>query len=108
MQLFFFVRDVCTLLVARVLVAAFSANVAAVSSVSPAVFLVRKKANAGAPFLASGLGFSVRGLRLVRCVPFCVISCASWLRSAASSDATLVGGGGGARTDISLIVPWRW
>ena len=37
------VRVGCTLLVARVLVVAFSACVAAVRSVSPAVFFVRKR-----------------------------------------------------------------
>lgn len=55
----FVVRDGCTRLVASVAVAAFSACVAAVSSVSPAVFSVRKEVNAGAAFLASRLG--IRG-----------------------------------------------
>ena len=57
----FTVRDGCTLLVTRVLFAAFSACVAAVSSVSPAVFCVWKKANTRTPFLAPGLGVSARG-----------------------------------------------
>ena len=65
------VRDGCTLLVVRVLVAAFSARVAAVSSVSPAVFFVRKKVNAGAAFLASRLGVSVRGGSVVVLVAVC-------------------------------------
>ena len=55
------VRDGHTHLVARISVATFSACVATVSTVSPAVFFVRKKANAGAEFLASRFGASVRG-----------------------------------------------
>ena len=69
----FAVRDGYTLLMARVGVAAFSACVAAVSSVSPAVFFVRKKANAGAPFLASRLGVSARGGSVVAVVLVCAI-----------------------------------
>ena len=42
-------------------------------------------------------------LRLVRCVLFCVMSFATWLRSATSFDARLEGGGG-PRTDSSLMV----
>ena len=56
---------------ARVLVAAFSASVVAVGSVSPAVFLVWKKANSGAPCLASGLGFSARGGSVVAVIALC-------------------------------------
>ena len=44
------VRDGSTSLVPRVAVAAFSAGVAAVSSVSPAIFFVREKTNAGLAF----------------------------------------------------------
>ena len=52
----------------RVLVAAFSICVAAVSSVNPAVFFVRKKANVGATILASRLGASARGGSVVAVV----------------------------------------
>ena len=50
--------DGCTHLVAWVLVAAFSASVAAVTAVSPTVFIVLKKADTRAWFLASGFGSS--------------------------------------------------
>ena len=43
-----------------VLVAAFSASVTAVSSMSPAVFLVLKKKDTRTTFLASGLGSNAR------------------------------------------------
>ena len=43
------------------MIATFSTSVAAVSPVSPALFLVLKEADAGAMFLVSGLGFSARG-----------------------------------------------
>ena len=67
------VRDGCTHLVVWVLVAAFSASVAAVSSVSPAVFLVRKKVYTGASFLVSGLGCSTRGDSVIVVSSLCVV-----------------------------------
>ena len=58
---------------ARVLVAVFSASVATVSYASPAVFLVREKANAGAPFLVSWLGFGACDGSVVAVSALCAI-----------------------------------
>ena len=71
----FAVRDGYTLLVTRVIVTAFSARVAAVSSVNSAVFFVRKKVNARAPFLASGLGSSARSGSVVTVGALCTTLC---------------------------------
>ena len=57
----FAVGNGCTHLVAWVLVAAFSVSVAAVGSVSPAVFFMLKEAGAGTTFLALGLGSNAHG-----------------------------------------------
>ena len=69
------VRDGSTRLVARVAVAAFSAGVAAVSSVSPAIFFVRKKANDGSAFLVFRFGGSARGGSAIAIVALCAILC---------------------------------
>ena len=96
MQPFFAVRDGCTHLVAWVLVAAFSASVAAVSSVSTAVFPVLKKANTGTTFLALGLGFSARGDSVVTVGTLCAIL-RDWLSQLVLQCGKSRGHAGGGR-----------
>ena len=101
------VRDDGTLLVARVFVAAFSARVAAVGSMNPAVFFVRKKANAGATFLASRLRVSACGDSVVAVVAVCAIlrdELCKLVVECGKLRCDVGGGGGGARTDSSLMV----